>query len=53
LDAYTEARAGVPGAIAEANALLTKARALSAALAKHGIKLDVPAPARSQTESMR
>jgi hypothetical protein len=53
LDAYTEARTGVPGAIAEANALLTKARALSAALAKHGIKLDVPAPARSQTESMR
>jgi hypothetical protein len=53
MDAYREAKAGVPGTITESTALLAKARALSAALAKHGIKLDVPVSARSQTESVR
>jgi hypothetical protein len=53
MSGYSEAKSGVPGAITEANALMTTARALSAALAKHGIKLDVPAPARTTTESVR
>jgi hypothetical protein len=53
MSGYSEAKTGVPGAITEANALMTTARALSAALAKHGIKLDVPAPARTTTESVR
>jgi hypothetical protein len=44
MDAYTEAKAGVPTAISEANAMVTKAQAVSAALAKHGITLTVPPP---------
>jgi hypothetical protein len=44
LDAYNEAKAGVPTAISEANAMVTKAQAVSAALAKHGITLTVPPP---------
>ncbi|HEY0874745.1 MAG TPA: hypothetical protein VGD94_14830 [Vicinamibacterales bacterium] len=43
MDAYNEAKSGVPAAITEANTMIAKAEALSAALAKHGIKLDVPA----------
>jgi hypothetical protein len=43
MDAYNEAKTGVPAAIAEANTMIGKAEALSAALAKHGIKLEVPA----------
>jgi hypothetical protein len=42
-DAYTEAKAGIPGAITEANAAVAKAQTLSASLAKHGITLNVPA----------
>jgi hypothetical protein len=40
--AYAEAKTMGPAAIAEANAVLAKAPAISAALAKHGIKLVVP-----------
>jgi hypothetical protein len=43
MDAYTDAKAGVPKAIADANALLAKAVGVSAALSKHGITLTVPA----------
>ena len=42
-DAYNDAKASVPGAMKEAEATLVKAQALSAALAKHGITLNVPA----------
>lgn len=42
-DAYKEAKTSVPSAITEANAMLVKAQTLSAALAKHGITLNVPA----------
>ena len=38
--AYTEAKTMTPAAIAEANAVLAKATAVSAALAKHNIKLN-------------
>jgi hypothetical protein len=44
IEAYNEAKAGVPTAISEANAMVTKAQAVSAALAKHGITLTVPPP---------
>jgi hypothetical protein len=44
LDAYSEAKTGVPGAITETSAMLAKAQALGATLAKHGITLNVPAP---------
>jgi hypothetical protein len=53
MTAYTEAKAGVPGAITEAQAMLVKARALSTALATHGIALNMPSAVRSQTESVR
>jgi photosystem II stability/assembly factor-like uncharacterized protein len=43
--AYTDAKAQAPKLFVEANALLTRASALSAALAKHNITLSVPAPA--------
>jgi hypothetical protein len=49
LDAYAEAKNGVPGAITEINAMVAKAQALSAALAKHAITLNVPAP-KSRTQ---
>ena len=42
VNAYTEAKTTAPQAINEANAVLAKARAISALLAKHGVKLDVP-----------
>jgi photosystem II stability/assembly factor-like uncharacterized protein len=41
---YTDARSQVPKLFAEANALLTKASALSSALARHNLSLTVPAP---------
>ncbi len=44
MTAYNEAKTGVPAAITEANAMVTRAQALSAALAKHGITLTVPPP---------
>ena len=43
IDAFNEAKTGVPAAITEANATLAKAQTVSAALAKHGITLTVPA----------
>ena len=46
---YTEAKTEVPKALADANALVMKAAALSAALAKHDITLTVPPPARTTT----
>jgi photosystem II stability/assembly factor-like uncharacterized protein len=44
MQAFTDARAQVPKLFAEANALLTKASALSSALARHNLTLTVPAP---------
>jgi hypothetical protein len=44
--AYTEAKAEVPKAITEANALLVKAAPLSGALAAHKLTLTVPAPVK-------
>lgn len=49
MTAYAEAKTGVPAAIVEADALLTKARALSAALATHNIILAVAAPPKPGT----
>jgi transaldolase len=42
-DAYNEAKSAVPAAMKEAEATLVKAQSLAAALAKHGITLEVPA----------
>jgi hypothetical protein len=53
MDAYAEAKTGVPAAMTEADAMLTRAQALSAALAKHGITLTVPPPARAGTSELR
>jgi photosystem II stability/assembly factor-like uncharacterized protein len=53
LAAYNDAKTGVPAAISEANGMVTKARALSGALAKHGITLTVAPPARPATDSVR
>jgi hypothetical protein len=53
LDAYDEAKKGVPAAITEANALITKAQALSASLAKHNITLTVPPPTKVGTDGQR
>ncbi|CAN5726138.1 hypothetical protein BH24ACI5_BH24ACI5_16240 [soil metagenome] len=49
MTAYTDAKAGVPAAITEGNAMVARAQALSAALAKHGITLTV-APPKSGTQ---
>ena len=43
---YTDLRLAMPKAITELNAFLTKATALSQALAKHGVTLTVPPPAK-------
>jgi photosystem II stability/assembly factor-like uncharacterized protein len=43
INAFNEAKTGVPAAITEANTAVTKAQALSTALAKYGITLTVPA----------
>jgi hypothetical protein len=40
--AYSEAKAGVPKAVADVNTLLAKASGVSASLARHGITLTVP-----------
>jgi hypothetical protein len=53
ISAYNEAKTGVPTAISEAEAILTRAQALSAALAKHGITLTVPPPPKAGTEALR
>ena len=53
LDAYEEAKKGVPAAITEAKALVTKAQALSASLAKHNITLTVPPPTKAGTDGQQ
>lgn len=49
MTAYTESKTGVPAAITEANAMVARAQALSATLAKHGITLTV-APSKVGTQ---
>ena len=46
MDAYNEAKSLAPKAMAEANAVITKASALSATLAKHKLTLTAPAPVK-------
>ncbi|MFB3854163.1 MAG: hypothetical protein ACE148_10110, partial [Vicinamibacterales bacterium] len=46
LDAYAGAKAGVPKAIEEVNALLTRAASLSTTLAKYNLTLTVPPPTK-------
>ena len=45
MNAYKEAKNGLPGAITGINEMLKKAQVLSSALARHAITLSVPAPA--------
>jgi hypothetical protein len=49
LTAYTESKAEVTKLLAQVNTLLTRARSVSADLAKHGIQLEVPVSQRSTT----
>jgi hypothetical protein len=42
--AYTDAKTQMPKLMVEANALFTKATALSSALAKHNLTLAAPTP---------
>jgi photosystem II stability/assembly factor-like uncharacterized protein len=49
MTAYNDAKTGVPTAITEATAMVTRAQALSAALAKHGITLTVT-PVKAGTQ---
>jgi hypothetical protein len=51
--AFNDAKSGVPKLMAEANALFTKATALSSALAKHNITLTVPSPAKPSSSNQR
>ena len=44
--AYDEAKAQAPKAFVEANAAIAKASALSGALAKYKLTLDVPEPVK-------
>jgi hypothetical protein len=44
--AYDEAKAQAPKAFAEANAVIAKAAALSGALAKYTLTLEVPEPVK-------
>jgi photosystem II stability/assembly factor-like uncharacterized protein len=44
--AYDDSKTQVPAAIVEANALFTKAAALSTALGKYNVKLEVPQPVK-------
>ena len=44
MKAYNDAKTDMPKLVAEANALFTKASALSTALAKHNITLTAPTP---------
>ncbi len=53
LNAYNEAKSGVPAAITETEAILAKAQALSAALARHNITLTMPAPVRPHTAAVK
>ena len=49
MTAYNDAKTGVPAAITEATAMVTRAQTLSAALAKHGITLTVT-PVKAGTQ---
>jgi len=49
MKAYAEAKTQVPAAIVEANALFTKAAALSTSLAKHNLTLKAPEPVKFVT----
>jgi len=51
LQAYSDAKAQAPKALAEIDALATKASAMSATLAKHNITLKIPAAAAKTTTS--
>lgn len=51
MKAYTDAKTEMPKLLAEANALFTKASALSSALAKHNITLTPPAPPAAGTKA--
>jgi hypothetical protein len=53
MTAYEEAKKGVPAAITEATALIAKAQAVSAALAKHNITLTMPPPPKPGTEQLK
>ena len=53
MTAYEDAKKGVPAAITEANALIAKAQAVSAALAKHSITLTVPPSTKAGTEPLK
>ena len=44
LKAYTELKAALPKAVADANGVLVKAMAVSQALKKYDVALTVPAP---------
>jgi hypothetical protein len=52
MNAYNEAKTGMPVLFNDAAALVTRAQALSATLAKHGVTLTVPAPPKP-TEALR
>jgi photosystem II stability/assembly factor-like uncharacterized protein len=51
LQAYNDAKAQVPKALTDAQALLGKAQAMSTVLATHNITLTVPAPSKPTTSS--
>jgi photosystem II stability/assembly factor-like uncharacterized protein len=53
MQAYNDAKAQAPKALADAQALVSKAQALSATLAKHNITLTVPVPTTKPTTSLR
>jgi hypothetical protein len=53
MQAYNDAKTQAPKAIADAQALIAKAQALSATLAKHNIMLNVPAPTTKPITSLR
>ena len=46
MTSYEKAKADAPAAVSEANALFTKAAAVSAALAKYNVTLTAPTPVR-------
>jgi photosystem II stability/assembly factor-like uncharacterized protein len=52
MTAYNDAKTGVPALLSEATAMIAKAQALSGTLAKHGVTLTVPPPAKT-TDALR
>jgi photosystem II stability/assembly factor-like uncharacterized protein len=53
LRGYEEAKTDVPKTLAEANALLSRAAALSSTLAKYNLTLTVPPPVKTETPQNR